>query len=69
MTIEGLFSLFIEPLLWSLVVFFSLQTIIVTFNKADTKAKKYAIVTSVLVFLLVISDDITSMIDFIMRMS
>lgn len=69
MTIEGLFGLIIEPLLWSLVVFFSFQTIIVTFNKADTKAKKYAIVTSVLVFLLVISDDITSMIDFIMRMS
>jgi len=65
--IEGLFGLIIEPLLWSLVVFFSLQTIIVTFNNADTKAKKYAIVTSVLVFLLVISDDIMRMID-IMRM-
>lgn len=47
--------------------FFSLQTIIVTFNNADTKAKKYAIVTSVLVFLLVIFDDIMRMID-IMRM-
>ncbi|MGG0658684.1 hypothetical protein [Rummeliibacillus pycnus] len=67
MPIEGLFGLIIEPLLWSLVVFFSLQTIIVTFNNADTKAKKYAIVTSVLVFLLVISDDIMRMID-IMRM-
>ncbi|GAB0170003.1 hypothetical protein LSPCS325_34400 [Lysinibacillus sp. CTST325] len=67
MAIEGLFGLIIEPLLWSLVVFFSLQTIIVTFNNADTKAKKYAIVTSVLVFLLVISDDIMRMID-IMRM-
>lgn len=67
MAIEGLFGLIIEPLLWSLVVFFSLQTIIVTFNHADTKAKKYAIVTSVLVFLLVISDDIMRMID-IMRM-
>lgn len=61
MAIEGLFGLIIEPLLWSLVVFFSLQTIIVTFNNADTKAKKYAIVTSVLVFLLVISDDIMRM--------
>ncbi|MEB2299365.1 hypothetical protein LAV72_06975 [Lysinibacillus xylanilyticus] len=67
MAIEALFGLIIEPVLWSLVVFFSLQTIIVTFNNADTKAKKYAIVTSVLVFLLVISDDIMRMID-IMRM-
>ncbi|UPW81450.1 hypothetical protein [Lysinibacillus sp. Ag94] len=61
MAIEGLFGLIIEPLLWSSVVFFSLQTIIVTFNNADPKAKKYAIVTSVLVFLLVISDDIMRM--------
>ncbi|MGE7946451.1 hypothetical protein [Lysinibacillus sp. NPDC093688] len=67
MAIEGLFGLIIEPVLWSLVVFFALQTIIATFNNVDTKAKKYAIVTSVLVFLLVISDDIMRMID-IMRM-
>ncbi|MGE7688736.1 hypothetical protein ACQKMI_05960 [Lysinibacillus sp. NPDC097214] len=58
MAIEALFGLIIEPVLWSLVVFWGFQTIIVTFNNVDTKAKKYAIVTSVLVFLLVISDDI-----------
>ncbi|MFJ8513362.1 hypothetical protein [Lysinibacillus xylanilyticus] len=58
MAIEGLFALIIEPALWSLIIFFGFQTIIIIFNKADTKAKKYAIVTSVLVFLLVISDDI-----------
>lgn len=58
MTMEGFFILVIEPLLWSLVVFFVLQTIIVTFNNTSPKAKKYALITSVLVFLLVASDDI-----------
>ena len=58
MTMEGFFILVIEPLLWSLVVFFVLQTIIVTFNNTAPKAKKYAVITSVLVFLLVASDDI-----------
>ncbi|MGE7910564.1 hypothetical protein [Lysinibacillus xylanilyticus] len=61
MAIVGLFALIIEPALWSLIVFFCFQTIIVIFNKVDTKAKKYAIVTSVLVFLLVISDDIMNL--------
>ncbi|TKI71361.1 hypothetical protein FC756_06010 [Lysinibacillus mangiferihumi] len=58
MTMEGFFILVIEPLLWSLVVFFSLLTIIDTFNNTALKAKKYAIITSILVFLLVASDDI-----------
>lgn len=58
MTMEGFFILVIEPLLWSLVVFFSLLTIIDTFNNTAPKARKYAIITSILVFLLVASDDL-----------
>ncbi len=58
---EALYILLIEPLLWSLIVFFVLQTMIHTFNHAPVKAKKYAIVTSVLIFLLIISDDIARM--------
>lgn len=58
MIVEGFYILVIEPLLWSLVVFFSLRTIIDIFNSTAPKAKKYAIITSILVFLLVASDDI-----------
>lgn len=58
---EALYILLIEPLLWSLIVFFVLQTMIHAFTQAPVKAKKYAIVTSVLIFLLMISDDIARM--------
>lgn len=52
MTMEGFFILVIEPLLWSLIVFFCLRSIIDIFNNTATKAKKYATITSILVFLL-----------------
>ena len=58
MTMEGFYIIFIEPLLWSLVVFFSLRTIIDIFNSTAPKAKKYAIIISILVFLLIALDDI-----------
>ena len=58
MVIDLLFVIIIEPLLWSLFVFFGLMTIVNAINRVASKTKQYAIIASAFVFLIINSDDI-----------
>lgn len=62
MVIDLLYEIIVEPLLWSLFVFFGLMTIVNAIRKEAITTKRYAVITSVFVFLITISDDILRMV-------
>lgn len=61
MVINLYYEIIVEPLLWSLFVFFGLMTIVNAIKKDALITKRYAVITSVFVFLITISDDILRM--------